>query len=190
MTVIVFQTFAVILQTRRIQYVVTTRQNPELLLAGIDSSLVDSVVGDENVLDAISEYLGYLDLATNAGQQSLLDTFALETPHTRFHGKWLNSQHMPVSHLRSVVMSAELHKQMCVYSMVLLQCFCKTKQYLTVRLAHTIAAYQRNGSSDHFSPRCHDYSMHHCNWHATHILFRLCHRSAPCCGCKWPVPRS
>lgn len=64
MTVIVFQTFAVILQTRRIQYVVTTRQNPELLLAGIDSSLVDSVVGDENVLDAISEYLGYLDLAT------------------------------------------------------------------------------------------------------------------------------
>ncbi|KAG2061915.1 hypothetical protein BDR06DRAFT_14776 [Suillus hirtellus] len=66
-------------------------------------------------LAAISEYLGYLDLATNAGQQSFLDTFALETPHTRFHGKWLNSQHMPVSHLRSVVMSAELHKQMCVY---------------------------------------------------------------------------
>lgn len=85
-----------ILQTRRVQYVVTTRSSkPRTTLGGIDSSLVDSVVGDENVLDAISEYLGYLDLTTNAGQQSFLDTFAPETPHTRFHGKWLNSQHMP-----------------------------------------------------------------------------------------------
>jgi hypothetical protein len=65
---------------------VTTRQprefflrNPEPSLVGLDPSLINSPVDAENVPDHTFQYLTHLDLATNAGQESLIDDFSRET---------------------------------------------------------------------------------------------------------------
>ncbi|KAG1763666.1 hypothetical protein EV702DRAFT_931536, partial [Suillus placidus] len=57
------------------------RQSPGPLLAGVDPSLVDASLDDENVSYATLEYLGHLDLASHATQESFIDPFARETLH-------------------------------------------------------------------------------------------------------------
>jgi len=54
-------------------------RNPEPSLAGLDPSLIDSAVDAEDVPDQTFRYLTQLDLATNAGQESLIDDFSRET---------------------------------------------------------------------------------------------------------------
>ncbi|KAH9059429.1 hypothetical protein EDB83DRAFT_932284 [Lactarius deliciosus] len=54
-------------------------QNPEPILVGLDPSLVNSNLDAENVPDHTFRYLTHLDLATNAGQESLIDDFSRET---------------------------------------------------------------------------------------------------------------
>lgn len=57
------------------------RQNHGMLLEGVDPSLLNSTLDDENISDAVFEYLGHLDLATNATQESFIDAFAQKTLH-------------------------------------------------------------------------------------------------------------
>jgi len=65
--------------------IVTTRTPHEFFLrnptplVGLDPSLINSAVDAENVPDHTFRYLTHLDLATNAGQESLIDDFARET---------------------------------------------------------------------------------------------------------------
>ncbi|KAG1751461.1 uncharacterized protein EDB91DRAFT_1298392 [Suillus paluster] len=54
-------------------------QNHEPPLEGVDPSLIDSPLDADNVTDATHTYLSYLDLATHAGQEILIDDFARET---------------------------------------------------------------------------------------------------------------
>ncbi|KAG2367865.1 hypothetical protein BDR07DRAFT_1605858 [Suillus spraguei] len=55
------------------------RQNHGTLLEGVDPSLLNSSLDDENISDAVFEYLGHLNLATNATQESFIDAFAQKT---------------------------------------------------------------------------------------------------------------
>ncbi|KAG2352559.1 hypothetical protein BDR07DRAFT_835242 [Suillus spraguei] len=55
------------------------RQNHGTLLEGVDPFLLNSSLDDENISDAVFEYLGHLDLATNATQASFIDAFAQKT---------------------------------------------------------------------------------------------------------------
>ena len=55
------------------------RRSTEPPLVGVDSSLIDSAVDTDNVPDDTFQYLTHLDLATNAGQESLIDDFSRET---------------------------------------------------------------------------------------------------------------
>ncbi|KAG2354474.1 hypothetical protein BDR07DRAFT_1474378 [Suillus spraguei] len=55
------------------------RQNHGTLLEGVDPSLRNSSVDDKNISDAVFEYLGHLDLATNAIEESFIDAFAQKT---------------------------------------------------------------------------------------------------------------
>jgi hypothetical protein len=55
------------------------RRNDEPPLVGVDPSFVDSAVDADNVPDDTFQYLTYLDLATNAGQENLIDDFSRET---------------------------------------------------------------------------------------------------------------
>ncbi|KAG2353871.1 hypothetical protein BDR07DRAFT_1431624 [Suillus spraguei] len=55
------------------------RQNNGTLLEGVDPSLLNPSLNDKNISDAIFEYLGHLDLATNVTQESFIDAFAQKT---------------------------------------------------------------------------------------------------------------
>lgn len=55
------------------------RRNPEPPLVGIDPSLINSAVDADDVSDSTFQYLTHLDLATNTGQESLIDDFSRET---------------------------------------------------------------------------------------------------------------
>ncbi|KAG2356472.1 hypothetical protein BDR07DRAFT_1423149 [Suillus spraguei] len=55
------------------------RQNHGMLLEGVDPSLLNPSLNDENISDAVFEYLGHLDLATNVTQESFIDAFAQKT---------------------------------------------------------------------------------------------------------------
>jgi hypothetical protein len=55
------------------------RRNTEPPLVDVDPSLVDSAVDADNVPDDTFQYLTHLDLATNAGQESLIVEFSRET---------------------------------------------------------------------------------------------------------------
>ncbi|KAG2354161.1 hypothetical protein BDR07DRAFT_1430313 [Suillus spraguei] len=55
------------------------RQNHGMLLEGADPSLLNSSLDDENISDAVFEYLGHLDLATNVTRESFIDAFAQKT---------------------------------------------------------------------------------------------------------------
>ncbi|KAG2138825.1 hypothetical protein BD769DRAFT_1433148 [Suillus cothurnatus] len=57
------------------------RQNHGTLLEGVDPSLLNSSLDDENISDAVFEYLGHLELATNATQESFIkfNAFAQKT---------------------------------------------------------------------------------------------------------------
>jgi hypothetical protein len=54
-------------------------RNPEPSLVSLDPSLINSAVDAENVPDHTFRYLTHLDLATNAGPESLIDDFSRET---------------------------------------------------------------------------------------------------------------
>ncbi|KAG2359180.1 hypothetical protein BDR07DRAFT_1361387 [Suillus spraguei] len=55
------------------------RQNHGTPLEGVDPSLLNPSLNDENISDAVFEYLGHLDLATNVTQESFIDAFAQKT---------------------------------------------------------------------------------------------------------------
>ncbi|KAG2355356.1 hypothetical protein BDR07DRAFT_1426395 [Suillus spraguei] len=55
------------------------RQNHGTPLGGVDPSLLNPSLNDENISDAVFEYLGHLDLATNVTQESFIDAFAQKT---------------------------------------------------------------------------------------------------------------
>ncbi|KAG2365308.1 hypothetical protein BDR07DRAFT_1399148 [Suillus spraguei] len=55
------------------------RQNHGTLLESVDPSLLNPSLNDENISDAVFEYLGHLDLATNVTQESFIDAFAQKT---------------------------------------------------------------------------------------------------------------
>ncbi|KAG2352729.1 hypothetical protein BDR07DRAFT_1436306 [Suillus spraguei] len=55
------------------------RQDHGTPLEGVDPSLLNSSLDDENISDAVFEYLGHLDLATNATRESFIDAFAQKT---------------------------------------------------------------------------------------------------------------
>jgi len=63
-------------------------QNPEPPPVGVDLSLIDSAVDADNVPDDTFQYLTHLDLATNAGQESLIDDFSWETLHILGFAEW------------------------------------------------------------------------------------------------------
>ena len=57
------------------------RQSADPSLTGLDPALVRSPLGSTNVSDDTYHFLSYLDLATNADQETAIDDFAREPLH-------------------------------------------------------------------------------------------------------------